>query len=132
MYAYACVCIGQTSSSPSVRLRIQSLPGGAESHFFRWLTAVHNNNNCSAFIPLRDNLLYFSPPEDGKCKLIFIFEFFKSTVERMNEIFFTRYHSTVKIQGSSPRCVLWRSMVINTLGDDCLLRMRAIIPLLVK
>ena len=53
--------------------------------YFRWLTAVHNDNNCSAFIPLRDNLLYFSPTEDGEGKFIFIFEFFKSTVERMNE-----------------------------------------------
>ena len=40
--------------------------------------------------------------------------------------------STAKTQGSSPGCVLLRLMVINTLGDDCLLRIRAIIPLLVK
>ena len=84
MCAYMCLCIGQTSLT-SVMRRMQSSTGGAESYFFRWLTAVHNNNNCSAFIPLRDSLLSFSPTEDGECKFIFIFEFFKSTVERMNE-----------------------------------------------
>ena len=55
MYACMCICIGQTSLQ-SVTLRMQSSTDGAESHFCGWLTAVHNNNNnCSAFIPLRDN-----------------------------------------------------------------------------
>ena len=36
---------------------------------------------------------------------------------------FTTYILTVKTQGLSPGCVLRRSMVITTLGDDCLLRM---------
>ena len=55
--------------------------------FYRWLGAVHvmNNNICSAFILLSNNFLYFSPTEDGERKFIFIFEFFKSTVERINE-----------------------------------------------
>ena len=75
-----CICIGQTSS-------LQSSTGGAESDFFRLLSVVHNNNNCSAFIPLWDSLLSFSPTEDGECKFIFIFEFFKSTVERMKEVY---------------------------------------------
>ena len=42
---FICVCIGQTSSLSSVRLRMQSSPGGADSHFLRWLTAVLVNNN---------------------------------------------------------------------------------------
>ena len=66
---------------------MQSSPDGAESHFLRWLTALHVNNNniCSAFILLPNNFLYFKPTEDGEGKFIFIFEFFKSTDERMNE-----------------------------------------------
>ena len=69
---------------------MQSSPGGADSHFLRWLTAPHVNNNniCSAFILLPNNVLYFSPTEDGVGKFIIIFEFFKSTVERMNVIIF--------------------------------------------
>ena len=35
--------------------------------FFRWLTAVHmNNNNCNALIAIRNNFLDFSPTEDEK------------------------------------------------------------------
>ena len=50
LYACVCVCIGQASSLRSVTLRMKSSPGGAESHFVRWLTAVrvNNNNICSA------------------------------------------------------------------------------------
>ena len=54
--------------------------------FVGWLTAVNNNNNnCHAFIPLRNNVFDCSPTEDGERKFVFIFEFFKSTVERMTE-----------------------------------------------
>ena len=34
--------------------------------------------------------------------------------------------------GSSPMCVLWRSMVISTLSDDSLVRMGEIIPIILK
>ena len=83
LYACVCVCIGQTSSLPSVTLCMQSSPGGADSHFnFRWLADVHvNNNNYSALIAIRNNFLNCSPTEDGDGKFICIFEFFKSTVE---------------------------------------------------
>ena len=66
---------------------MQSSPGGADLHFLRWLTALHVNNNniCSVFILLPNNVLYFSPTEDGVGKFIFNFEMFKSTVEPMNE-----------------------------------------------
>ena len=70
-----CVCIGQTLSFPSITLRMQSSPGGAESHFFRWLGAVHVNNNniCSAFILLSKNFLdCTSSTEDGEAHFIFI------------------------------------------------------------
>ena len=61
-----CVCIWQTSPLSSVRLRMQSSPGGADSHFLHWLTALHVNNNiCSAFILLPNNILYFNHTEDG-------------------------------------------------------------------
>ena len=133
-YACICICIGQTSSFPSVTLRMQSSPGGRESHFFRWLTAVHVNNNniCSAFIP-PNNFLDRSPTEDGEGQFILIcLNSLRAHLnERMNERIL-QHISSVKTQGSSPRCVLRLSMVINTLGDDCLLMMRAIIPLLVK
>ena len=88
VWVFVCVSIWQTSLLSSLRLRMQSSPGGAESHFLRWLTALHVNNNniCSAFILLPNNVLYFSPTKDGVGKFIFIFEFFKSTVERINEI----------------------------------------------
>ena len=87
VWVFVCVCIWQTSPLSSVRLRMQSSPGSADLHFLRWLTALHVNNNniCSAFILLPNNVLYFSPTEDGEGKFIFIFEFFKSTVERMNQ-----------------------------------------------
>ena len=42
---FLCVCIGKTSPLSSVRLLVQSSPGGAHSHFLRWLTAVLVNNN---------------------------------------------------------------------------------------
>ena len=66
---------------------MQSPPGGADSYFnFRWLTDVHvNNNNCNELIAIRNNFLDFSRTEDGDGKFIIIFEFFKSTVERMND-----------------------------------------------
>ena len=44
-----------------------------------------NNNICSAFIYLPNNVRYCTPTEDGDAKFIFIFEFLNSTVERMNE-----------------------------------------------
>ena len=52
---------------------------------FRLLKAVHNNNICSALITLLNNFLDCRPTEDGDGNFIFIFEFFKRTVERMNE-----------------------------------------------
>ena len=57
--------------------------------FLRWITALHVNNNniFITFKPLKNNFLYFSPTEDEDAKFIFIFEFFKSTFERMNERF---------------------------------------------
>ena len=69
---FVCVCIGHTSS---VRLRIQSSPDGAHSHFLRWLTAVHVNNNniCSAFISLRN---YFSITVLRKTEMTNLFLFF--------------------------------------------------------
>ena len=67
-----CVCIGQTSPLSSVRLRMQSSPCSADSHFLRQLTAVHVNNNiCSVFIYLPNNILYCTPTEDGDAKFIF-------------------------------------------------------------
>ena len=42
---FICVCIGQTIPLSSVRLRMQSSPGGADSNFLRWLTSVLVNNN---------------------------------------------------------------------------------------
>ena len=60
-----CVCIGQTSPLSSVRLRIQSSPCRAASHFLRWLTALHvNNNNCNAFIAIRNNIRYCTLTEE--------------------------------------------------------------------
>ena len=63
---------------------MQSPPGGTDSHFFRWLTAVHVN--ISNFCSLSNNFLDCSPTEDVDGKFIIIFfEFFKRIVERMNE-----------------------------------------------
>ena len=42
---FICVYIGQTSPLSSVRFRMQSSPGGDDSHFLRWLTSVLVNNN---------------------------------------------------------------------------------------
>ena len=128
------VCLGQISSLPSVTLRIQSSQSGADSRLLRWLTDFHViNNNCSAVVPLTNNFLYCSPTEDGDDKFIFIFfDFFKSTVEWMNERILQLISPASKLMSQALRCVLRRLMVINTLGDDHLLRLRAIIPLLIN
>ena len=64
---FVCVCLGQISILPSVTLRIQSTPDGADSNFLRWLTAFHViNNNCSAVVPLPNNVLYCSPTEEDE------------------------------------------------------------------
>ena len=64
---FVCVCLGEISSLPSLTLRIQSSPDGADSHFLRWLTAVHViNHNCSADLPLPNNFLYCSPTKEDK------------------------------------------------------------------
>ena len=69
-----CVCIAQSSPLSSVRLRMQSSPCSADSHFLRWLTAVHVNNNiCRAFIYLPNNILYCTPTKDGDAKFIIYF-----------------------------------------------------------
>ena len=77
-----CACIGQTSPLSSVRIRMQSSPCSADSHFIRWLTAVHvnnnncnavNNNNCNALIAIRNNIRCCTLTEDGDAKLIFYF-----------------------------------------------------------
>ena len=68
-----CVCIWQTLPLSSVRLRMQSSPCSADSHFFRRLKAVHVNNNiCSTFIYLPNNIRYCTLTEDGDAKFIFI------------------------------------------------------------
>ena len=127
------VCIWQTSPLSSVRPRMQSSPYSADSHFLRWLTAVHVNNNiCSTFIYLPNNILYCTLTEDGYANFIFIFKFLKSTVERMNERILQLLSPPRKLKGNARGCVFWRSMVINTLGVICLLRMWAFISLLVK
>ena len=129
-----CVCIWQTSSLPSVRFRMQSSPGGTEAHFFRWLTAVHviNNNICSAFIPHPNNFLYCSATEDGEATFIFIC--LNSLRAQLNEWMKEFYNLYLYRENSrvNPGVCSAASMVISTLRDDCLLRMRAIIPLLVK
>ena len=64
---FVCVCLGQISSLPSLTLRIQSSPDGADSNFFRWLTDFHViNNNCSTDVPLPNNFLYCSPTEEDE------------------------------------------------------------------
>ena len=69
-----CVCTWQTSPLSSVRLRIQSSPCSADSHFLRWLTAVHvNKNNYNALIAIRNIIRYCTLTEDGDAKLIFYF-----------------------------------------------------------
>ena len=87
---FVCVCIWQTSS---VRLRIQSSPDGVDSHFLRWLTAVHVHNNtiCSAFISLRNNFSITVLRKTEMTNLFLLFEFLKSTVERMKERFYNLY-----------------------------------------
>ena len=81
-----CVCIRQTSPLSSVKLCMQSSPCSSDSHFLRWLTAVHVNNNiCSAFISLPNNVSIALLRKTEMRNLFFIFEFLKSTVERMNE-----------------------------------------------
>ena len=123
---FVCVCLGHISSLPSLSLRIQSSPDGADSYFLRWLTAFHViNNNCSAYVPFPNNFLYCSPTEEdeGNFYFILISFFFK---------FFYILYLHREISRIKPGAVLRRSMVINTLGDNCLLRMWAIIPLLVK
>ena len=58
----------------SVKLRIQSSPCSAASHFLRWLKAVHvNNNNCNALIAIRNNIRYCTLTEDGDVEIIFQF-----------------------------------------------------------
>ena len=98
---FVCVCIGQTSS---VRLRIQSWPDGADSHFLRWLTAVHVNSNniCIGFIPLRNNFSITVLRKTEMTNLFLFFGFFKSTVEWINERIL-QHISAVKTQESSPR-----------------------------
>ena len=129
--AFVCICIGQTSS---IRLRIQSSPDVTDSHFLRWLTAVHVNNNniCSAFISLRNNFSITVLRKTEMTDLLLFFEFFKSTVEWMNERILQLISPPSKLKSQALRCVLRRLTVISTLGDDHLLKMRAIIPLLVK
>ena len=64
---FVCVCVGQISSLPSVTVRIQSSPDGADSNFLRWLTDFHViNNNCGAVVPLPNNFLYCSPKEEDE------------------------------------------------------------------
>ena len=112
--AFVCVCLGQISSFPSLTLRIQSSPDGAYSHFLRWITAFHViNNNCSADVPLSNNFLYCRPTKDdeGNFYLILI-------------SLFWMHLQFISLPLNSMGCVLWRSMIINTLGDGCLLRMR--------
>ena len=117
---FECVCLEQTSS---VTLHIQSSPDGADSHFLRWLTAIHViNNNCSAVVPLPNNFSLLQSYGRRWRKFLFNFNFIV-----LNS--FTSYISTVKLDGQA-RGVLRRSIEINTLGDECLLRMRAIIPIL--
>ena len=123
-----CVCIGHTSPSSSVRLHIQSSPCTSPCIriFNRWLTAVHvNNNNCNALIAIRNNIRHCTLTEGGDKKLIFYFwipQEHSGTNEWKN---FTTYIFTVKLKGNARGAFFRRSMVINTLGDDCLLRMRA-------
>ena len=105
--------------------------------FLRWLTALHVNNNNNnniviTFKPLPNIFLYLSNTEDKDAKFIFIFEFFKSTFERMNERFSQIISPSWKLKCRALRRILRRSMVINTLGDDSFFRMRAINPLIVK
>ena len=102
-----CVCIGQTSPLSSVRLRMQSSPCSADSHFLRWLTAVdvNNNNICSIFIYLPNYVRYCTPTEDGDAKFIFYFKFLKSTVERMNERILQLISPPRKLKGNARRCV---------------------------
>ena len=45
MCVRVCVCIGQTIPLSSVRLRIKSSPGGADSNFLRWPTSILVKNN---------------------------------------------------------------------------------------
>ena len=45
MCVRVCFCIGLTIPLSSVRLRMQSSPGGADSNFLRWPTSVLVNNN---------------------------------------------------------------------------------------
>ena len=53
---------------------MHSSPCSADSHFLRWLTAAHVNNNiCSASIYLPNNVLYGTPIEEGDAKFIFYF-----------------------------------------------------------
>ena len=64
---FVCVCLGQISSLPSLSLRVQSSPDGADSHFLCWLTAFHViNNNCSTVVPIPNNFLYCSPTEEDE------------------------------------------------------------------
>ena len=101
-----CVCIGQTSPLSSVRLRIQSSPCSVDSHFLRWLTAAHvNNNNYNALIAIRNNIRYCTLTKDGDGNWFFIFEFLKSTVERTNERILQLISPPRKLNGNARGCV---------------------------
>ena len=114
LYACMCICIGKTSSLPSITLRMQSLPGGADLHLYFFRTTF--------------SIAILRKTEKANLFLFVWILWEHSWMKKwMN---FTTYISTVKTHGSSQGCVLRRSMVNYTLGDDCLLRMRAIIPLL--
>ena len=93
-----------------------------------------NNNICCAVIPLPNTFLDCSLTKDGEGKFVgkvvgicFLFYFNFICFE-----FFYNLHLNRETRGSSPGCVRRRSMVINTLCDDSLIRMRAIIPFLVE
>ena len=110
-FTHACLRVivlfmGQTSSLSSVRLHVQSSPCSADSHFLRRLTAVHVNNNiCSAFIYLQTMFSIALLLKTEMRNLFFIFEFLKSTVERMNERILQLISPPRKLKGNVRWCV---------------------------
>ena len=89
-----CLRIGNTSSLPSVTVRTQSPPGGAEALCFLF-----------------------------KCYLYIYLNSLRAQLNEWMKELYTLYLDR-ETRRSSPGCVLRRSMVNNTLGDDSLVRIR--------
>ena len=101
---------------------------------WRFLTALHVNNNniYITFKPLPNIFLYFSPTEDEDAKFIFILTSIRIHLNEWMKYFHKIIYPAWKLKCRALGRILRRSMVISTVGDDSVLRMKAIMVLTKK